>query len=254
MADQSTSSPRFAGKVAIVTGGSRGIGTAIVRRLVAEGASVAFTYNASAASAEAIVAELGEERCLAVRCDVGADEDVAALIEATLGRWGKIGILVNNAGITRDTLTLRMSRDDFEAVIRTNLTGAFLLSKGVMMPMMKERWGRIINIASVVGLIGNAGQANYVASKAGLIGMTKSMAREIASRNITVNAVAPGFIETDMTEALTEAQKTAITTQIPLGRIGSAGDVAAAVAFLASEDASYITGQVFAIDGGMTMM
>ncbi len=240
-------------KIAIVTGGSRGIGVEIVKHLVAEGAKVVFTYNSSAESANAIVQELGEENVAAVKCNVANSEEVEQLIAETLTRWGKIHILVNNAGITRDTLVLRMSQEDFESVLTTNLTGAFLTSKAVMRPMMKERWGRIINIASVVGLVGNPGQANYVASKAGLIGMSKSMAREVASRNILINCVAPGFIGTDMTAKLNEAQQEAIKGQIALGRIGDPKDVAAAVTFLASDDASYITGQVLAVDGGMTM-
>lgn len=244
---------RLEGKVAIVTGGSRGIGAEIVRRLVADGAKVAFTYNSSPDAADAIVAELGDDRTMAVKCNVTNDEEVNSLVEETLTRWGNIHILVNNAGVTRDTLVLRMSREDFESVLETNLTGAFVMSKAVMRPMMKERWGRIVNIASVVGLVGNPGQANYVASKAGLIGMSKSMAREVASRNILVNCVAPGFIETDMTAKLNEKQQEAITGQIALGKIGSPADVAAAVSFLASDEASYITGQVLAVDGGMTM-
>ncbi len=244
---------RLAGKTAIVTGGSRGIGSDIVRRLAADGAHVVFTYNSSPDTAQALVQELGEESATAVKCNVVDDSEIAELVEKTLSTWGKIHILVNNAGITRDGLVMRMSREDFEDVLRTNLTSAFLTTKAVMRPMMKERWGRIINIASVVGLVGNPGQANYVASKAGLIGMTKSVAREIASRNILVNCIAPGYIRTDMTEKLNEEQKARIEGQIPLARIGEGADIAAMTAFLASEDASYITGQVFAVDGGMTM-
>ncbi|MCE2502936.1 MAG: 3-oxoacyl-[acyl-carrier-protein] reductase [Chlorobi bacterium] len=250
----STSTERLEEKVAIVTGGSRGIGAAIVRRLATEGAKILFTYNSSAESANSIVEELGSDRAMALKCDVSKEEEVEKLVEETISQWGKIHILVNNAGITRDRLVLRMSREDFEHVVQTNLTGAFLAAKNVMRPMMKERWGRIINIASVVGLVGNPGQANYVASKAGLIGMTKSMAREVASRNILVNCIAPGFIDTDMTDKLNETQKDAIQGQIPLARIGTPEEVARVIAFLASDDASYITGQVLAVDGGMTMV
>jgi 3-oxoacyl-[acyl-carrier protein] reductase len=245
---------RLADRVAIVTGGARGIGRGIVERLVRDGARVAFTYNSSPDAANALVDSLGSDRAMAVKCDVTRGEEVDALVENVGSAWGKIHILVNNAGITKDTLVMRMSREDFESVLTTNLTSAFLVSKAVLRPMMGERWGRIINIASIVGLVGNPGQANYVASKAGLIGMTKSMAREVASRNILVNCIAPGYIQTDMTAKLNESQQAELQNQIPLKRIGAPEDIAAMVSFLASDDASYITGQVFAVDGGMTMV
>ena len=245
---------RLAGRVAIVTGGARGIGRAIVERLAADGARVAFTYNSSPDAAGELAATLGEERAMAVRCDVTSAEQIAELVEKVISTWGKIHILVNNAGITKDTLVMRMSQQDFEDVIRTNLTSAFLASKAVLRPMMSERWGRIINISSVVGLTGNPGQANYVASKAGLIGMTKAMALEVASRNILINCIAPGFIQSDMTAKLNEQQQEQLTGLIPLKRIGQGADVAAMASFRASDDASYITGQTFAVDGGMTML
>lgn len=245
---------RLSGRVAVVTGGSRGIGSEIVRRLVADGASVALTYNSSAERAEGLVSELGEPRVMAVHCNVTDAESIDSLTELVLSRWGKIHILANNAGITKDGLVMRMTRQDFDEVITTNLTSAFLATKAVLRPMMSERWGRIVNISSVVGLIGNPGQANYAASKAGLVGMTKAMAREVASRNILINCVAPGYIQSDMTDQLTEKQRSAIVSAIPLARVGSPMDIAAMVSFLCSEDASYITGQVFTVDGGMTMV
>ncbi len=245
---------RLADRVAIVTGGSRGIGRAMVERFVAEGARVAFTYNSSSEAATAIVEELGADRVQAVKCDVTDAEQINALVEKVLSAWGKIHILVNNAGITKDTLVLRMSQKDFEDVLTTNLTSAFLTTKAVLRPMMSERWGRIINISSVVGLIGNPGQANYVASKAGLVGMTKSIAQEVASRNILINCIAPGFVQSDMTAKLGDAQQAQLLSMIPLKRMGQGSDIAGMAAFLASDDAAYITGQVFAVDGGMTML
>jgi 3-oxoacyl-[acyl-carrier protein] reductase len=251
--ESGTGAGRLAGRVAIVTGGSRGIGSAIVSRLARDGAHVYFTYNSSPDSAEALVESVGSDRIEAVKCDVTSADEIGTLVEKVLTASGKIHILINNAGITRDNLVMRMSQADFESVLTTNLTSAFLTTKAVMRPMMGERWGRIINIASVVALVGNPGQANYVASKAGLIGMTKSIAREVASRNILCNCIAPGFIQTDMTAKLTEAQQSELAAQIPLKRIGRGEEIASMASFLASDDASYITGQVFAVDGGMTM-
>lgn len=245
---------RLAGRVAVVTGGARGIGRAMVERFVAEGARVAFTYNSSPDAAQELTDALGADNVEGIQCNVTDGEQINSLVEKVLTRWGKIHILVNNAGITKDTLVLRMSQQDFEDVLKTNLTSAFLATKAVLRPMMSERWGRIINISSVVGLVGNAGQANYVASKAGLIGMTKSVAQEVASRNILVNCIAPGFIQSDMTSKLNEEQQAHLRTMIPLKRIGQGADIAAMAAFLASEDAAYITGQVIAVDGGMTML
>lgn len=242
-------------QVAIVTGGSRGIGRAVCLELARLGASVVLCYAGSAASAAETAAQceaLGG-KALALQCDVADEAQVQAMIGQTLEQFGRIDILVNNAGITRDGLMMAMKEDAFDAVINTNLKGAFLCMKAVCRPMMKQRHGRIINISSVVGLRGNAGQVNYAASKAGVIGMTKSVARELASRGITANAVAPGFIDTDMTAALSEQVRTALLQDIPAGRLGAAEDVARAVAFLASDDAAYITGQVLAVDGGMSM-
>ena len=192
-------------------------------------------------------------KAIALRCDVSDSAQVGALVEAAVERFGRVDILVNNAGITRDNLVMRMSEEDFDAVIAANLKGTFLCMKAVSRLMLKQRYGRIVNLSSVVGLRGNAGQVNYAASKAGVIGMTKSMAKELASRGITVNAVAPGFIETDMTAAMTDAARTAAQSSIPMGRLGKAEDVAKAVVFLASDSAAYITGQVLAADGGMAM-
>ena len=233
------------GKVAVVTGASRGIGHAIAQELARHGAKVVGTSTSSEGAAR--VPGIG--RVLNVR-DAGA---VDRFIEETQKQVGDIAILVNNAGITKDNLALRMKDADWDEVIETNLRAVFRLSRAVMRGMMKARWGRIINITSVVGESGNAGQANYAAAKAGVVGMTKSLARELGSRNITVNCVAPGFIDTDMTRALSEEQKSALLAQIPLGRLGQSADVAAAVAYLASPAASYVTGTVLHVNGGMYM-
>ncbi len=243
------------GRVAIVTGGGRGIGRAIATALAGAGAVVVINYRGNSAAAEETVAAItaagGSAR--AAQADVGLAADVERLFKSTLDAHGRVDILVNNAGITRDTLLLRMKEDDFDQVIATNLRGVFLCTKAAFRPMSKQRGGRIINISSVIGLIGNAGQANYAAAKAGIIGFTKSTAREMAPRNITVNAIAPGFIETEMTEVLGEETRKAILESIPLGRLGQPEEVAALACFLASDAAAYITGQTFAIDGGMVM-
>ncbi|MBI2502220.1 MAG: 3-oxoacyl-ACP reductase FabG [Candidatus Latescibacteria bacterium] len=243
------------GKTALVTGGSRGIGRAIALRLAAEGADVALCAR-QVEAAQAVVGELQAlgVRALARQVDVALTTPAGALIEAVLAEWGKLDILVNNAGITRDNLLLRMSEEEWDAVLDTNLKGAFNCCKAAARAMVKARSGRIINISSVVGLMGNAGQANYAASKAGLIGFTKSLARELASRSITANVVAPGLVpETGMTGGLGEKAMEQLRSQIPLGRPGLPEDVAHAVAFLASEQAGYITGQVLCVDGGMVM-
>lgn len=244
----------LSGRVALVTGASQGIGRAIALRLAAEGAQVALAARSADKLAEVKSAiEAGEGQAEAFVLDVSAEDSVKVAAKAALARFGKVDILVNNAGITRDGLALRMKLADFDEVLRANLTGAFLLTQAVLSSMMKGRWGRVINITSVVGEAGAAGQANYAASKAGLIGLTKSLAREFASRNITVNAVAPGFIQTAMTEVLSDDQKTGILTQIPLARYGTVDDIAAATAFLASEAAGYITGHTLDVNGGMYM-
>lgn len=245
---------RLEGRVALVTGGSRGIGAAVAQRLAAEGASVVVNYAGRADAAATVVAsiEAAHGSAIALQADVSDPAACAALVEATVERFGRVDILVNNAGITRDGLLVRMSDEDWGSVIRTNLSGAFYLSRAVGKLMMKQRSGSIINMASVVGIMGNAGQVNYAAAKAGLIGMTKSIARELAGRGVRANAVAPGFIATDMTDALPEAARQAAVSTVAMGRLGAPEDVAAAVAFLASDDAAYITGQVIAVDGGMT--
>lgn len=243
------------GKTAVVTGAGRGIGRAIALRLAAEGAAVIVNYNGSAKRAEEVVNEItsGGGRAEAVQCSVADYESVAAMMDGVVKKYGSIDILVNNAGITKDNLLMKMSEEDFDAVIDTNLKGVFNCMKHVSRQMIKQRGGRIINISSVSGVLGNAGQANYCAAKAGVIGLTKSFAREAASRGITVNAVAPGFIETKMTEVLSDAVKAGATEQIPMKHFGTAEDIAGAVAFLASDSARYITGQVICVDGGMAM-
>jgi 3-oxoacyl-[acyl-carrier protein] reductase len=238
-------------RVALVTGGSRGIGRAITEALHQAGARVA-VLGRDAARADDAARALGE-RAFAVAADVADASQVAAAVDAVEQGLGPVDILVNNAGLTKDGLLARMSGEDWDRVLDANLKGAFLMTKAVTRGMMKRRWGRVINITSVVGLIGNAGQANYSASKAGLVGLTKAVARELASRNVLVNAVAPGFIDTDMTRALTDQQRDTLRAQIPLGRLGQGTDVAHAVLFLASNLADYITGQVLVVDGGMVM-
>jgi len=242
------------GRVALVTGASRGIGREIARVLAAEGATVILAARDSARLAEAVAAIVAAGgRAEAVELDVVERPSVEAAFGQIASRFGRLDVLVNNAGITRDTLLLRMKPEDWSAVLATNLTGVFNCTQAALRPMLKQRSGRIVNITSVVGLLGNPGQANYAASKAGVVGFTKSIAREVASRSITVNAVAPGFIETDMTGAMTEKAREAMVGAIPLGRVGAAADVAAAVAFLASDAAAYITGQVLCVDGGFHM-
>src|SRR6266436_1079239 len=245
---------KLEGRVALVTGASQGIGHACALALAREGASIAVAAR-NQQKLDELVAQIAAAggKASAFVMDVADEEQVKSGIKSALGQFGKIDILVNNAGITRDQLVMRMKRADWDAVIQTNLTSAYLCTQQVTSSMLKQRWGRIINIASVFGQMGQAGQANYSASKAGLIGLTMAIARELGSRNITCNAVAPGFIETAMTEVLGEEFKLNAAKQIPLGRVGSADDVANAVAFLASEEASYITGHVLNVNGGMLM-
>jgi 3-oxoacyl-[acyl-carrier protein] reductase len=240
-------------KVAIVTGASRGIGRAIALMLAARGAYVVAAARGDHAADTVTGIQGSGGRAEAASLDVTDSGAVEGLIAGVMERHGRIDILVNNAGITRDQLMLRMKRDDWDQVIATNLTAAFVIAQAVLKPMIKQRRGRIVSVSSVVGQTGNAGQANYAASKAGLIGFSKALAREVASRNVTVNVVAPGLIDTDMTRAIADKAQVEWTSQIPLGRLGATEDVAAAVCFLASDEASYITGQVLAVNGGMYM-
>jgi 3-oxoacyl-[acyl-carrier protein] reductase len=244
------------GKVALVTGGSRGIGKAIGLRLARQGADVAFSYKGNTDAAKATAAEIESigTRALAIQGDVKEPGSAEAVVKTALEAFGKIDILVNNAGVTRDDLIMRMSEDAWREVLETNLFGAFWMTKAVTRPMLKARAGRIVNITSVSGQAGQMGQANYSSAKAGLIGLTKATARELASRGITVNAVAPGFVLTELTQGLPDALKDEITARTPLGRFGTTEEVADAVAFLASDEAGYITGQVLAVDGGLVMM
>jgi 3-oxoacyl-[acyl-carrier protein] reductase len=244
-----------AGRVAVVTGGGRGIGRAVAVRLANEGANVAISYRSNDTAAEEVAEEVkaaGAE-CEIFKGDVASPEDVDALFKGVGEVLGPVEILVNNAGLTRDNLMMRMKESEFDEVLSTNLKGTYLCTRAALRPMIRARWGRIVNVSSVVGLVGNAGQANYAASKAGIIGFTKSVAREVAQRGITANVEAPGYVETELTSSLSEEVKDQIRGQVPAGRFAEAEEVAEVVAFLAGEGAGYITGQTVAVDGGMTM-
>ncbi len=243
----------LAGRVAVVTGGTRGIGRAIADTLAGAGARVVVTGR-DRAKAESVAAEIGgTDRARGFACELSDSASVTSLIEEAEMAFGSVDVLVNNAGLTRDNILFRLKDDDWDAVLDANLRGAFVATRAASRGMIKRRWGRIVNMASVVGIVGNKGQANYAASKAGLIGLTKSVAKELASRNVLANAVAPGFIATDMTAAMTPDAQAVLTAQIPLERLGTPADIAGLVAFLASDHAAYITGQVFVVDGGMVM-
>ena len=246
---------RFEGKSAIVTGASRGIGREIALQLAKEGARVAVNYSGSKDKADEVVQMITESggEAFAIQADVSNPDSVKNMVDQTLERFGSIDILVNNAGITKDNLLMRMKEDEWDDVININLKGVFLCTKGVTRQMMRQRAGKIVNVASIVGVSGNPGQANYVAAKAGVIGFTKTAAKELAPRNINVNAVAPGFITTDMTDALNDEVKSQMLSNIPLGKLGSPENVARTVLFLLSDDAAYITGQTIHVDGGMVM-
>jgi 3-oxoacyl-[acyl-carrier protein] reductase len=241
------------GKNALVTGGSRGIGRAISLALAAHGANVAINYASNAAAAEETAREIGEGRAVTIAGDVSDPATAQKLIEGTVAAFGRVDILVNNAGVTADDLILRMSEEEWDRVIDTNLKGMFSITKAAIRPMVRQRWGRIISVSSVSGIVGNAGQANYSAAKAGMIGLTKAIAKEIASRNITANVIAPGFIDTEMTADLTDAQREEIMRLVAVGRTGTPADIAPAAVFLASDEAAYVTGHVLTVDGGLVM-